>query len=165
MPNFAIKITNNEDFHKLFSLTPLNNVCILFTNKNKTPMLYKSVSQEYKNRIEFIEVMSDLNIKELYNIDKFPTLLVVKKDKKIISKYNGLLNYNDIIKFLQPYAENKINRNDNEFPLSKNYDKTTKDKKTKEKPKSTKKIEYYDTVDKSKLVSTIESNRENMHVI
>lgn len=65
MPNFSIKITTNEDFQKVFSLTPLNNICILFTDKNKTPMLYKSISQEYKNKIEFIEIMSSLDLKKL----------------------------------------------------------------------------------------------------
>lgn len=65
----------------------------------------------------------------------------MKKDKTVISRYDGILKYDDIVEFLKPYAEKRINREDNEFPLSKNYNKTTKDKKPNKKSKTTKKIE------------------------
>lgn len=39
MPNFSIKIKSETDFNKVLDLTPLETICALFTNKEKTPML------------------------------------------------------------------------------------------------------------------------------
>lgn len=77
---------------------------LLFTTKEKTTTLFKSLSQRFAGRLKFGEVSSadnDLVVK--YEVSEFPSLFVLKESSEPI-KYAGAMKPGDIIKFLEQYA-------------------------------------------------------------
>jgi len=56
---------------------------LLFTDKKGTPLIYKALSVNFKNKLFFGIVRLDEEIlKKKYKVTKYPTILVVKSSEK-----------------------------------------------------------------------------------
>jgi len=68
---------------------------ILFTSKTSTTPLFKALSAEFKDRLLLGEVQAtDAAIVSKYNVDKFPTIVVIPKEEgsePIV--YTGVCSY------------------------------------------------------------------------
>ncbi|KAI7906435.1 uncharacterized protein BX663DRAFT_427969 [Cokeromyces recurvatus] len=86
--------TKNESLSKV----------LLFTNKPTTTPLYKALSVDFKDRLLVGEVKhSEKNIIKEFNIQSFPTLVVISPEHGIL-KYEGKLNHESIKAFLNKHA-------------------------------------------------------------
>eukprot|EP01112_Ceratiomyxa_fruticulosa_P016589 TRINITY_DN5039_c0_g1_i1.p1 TRINITY_DN5039_c0_g1~~TRINITY_DN5039_c0_g1_i1.p1 ORF type:complete len:425 (-),score=113.63 TRINITY_DN5039_c0_g1_i1:82-1356(-) len=79
---------------------------LLFTNKGKTSDLYKALSIDFHNRLILGEVKhTDKQLVQKYNIQSFPTLLVIPTGKDEPVKFEGALKHEILQAFLEPYAK------------------------------------------------------------
>ncbi|KAI8884984.1 thioredoxin-domain-containing protein [Backusella circina FSU 941] len=77
---------------------------ILFTNKPSTTPLYKALSVDFKDRLLVGEVkQSEKSILAEYNVDTFPTLLVIHPEQGVI-KFEGKLKRDSLKEFMEKYA-------------------------------------------------------------
>lgn len=97
-----IENTSNKDF-----LEQEGNKVILFTNKDKVPVIYRGLSSKYRGWINFGVVWHhQTQLVKHYGISEFPTLLVVDGDDYL--KYEGKIEFESISEFLEKYkAEEK----------------------------------------------------------
>ena len=84
---------------------------LLFTSKKETPSMYKALSKFFINKLIFGEVMqSETELLQIFNIRKFPTLMVIiDEEKNKYDLYNGKITYEDVKKYLNKYADKKRN--------------------------------------------------------
>lgn len=88
---------NNEKF-----LEEEGNKVLLFTNKEKVPIIFKGLSSKFRARLEFAVVF--VNQTELiaqYDVINFPTLVVIEGDDTI--QYRGKIDFDEISEFLSKY--------------------------------------------------------------
>ena len=84
MESYIIYLTDKN--YKDFISNQNNKKVLLFHNKKSTPPLFMSLSKMFKNKLDFGEIKwrpndeENLLIKK-FNIDKFPTIGVLKDDK------------------------------------------------------------------------------------
>jgi len=64
---------------------------LIFTDKKSTPAIFKSLSKKYLDKLVFGEVRtSEKELLNKYNVDKYPTLLVLTDtDETKADKYSG----------------------------------------------------------------------------
>lgn len=88
---------SNEEF-----LALEGNKVLLFTNKDKVPLIFRGLSSKYRDRFEFGVIWQNqtLLVKE-YGIRKFPALIVVEGDDVV--EYEGKIDFDDISGFLEKY--------------------------------------------------------------
>lgn len=115
MPSFSKKIVSQEDMDKFLSDTLIANKVILFTNKKETPYIYRALTSEYRDRLEFADVYEGVeDVVKAYNVDKFPTLLVlVRKEDGTYEKefYESDMKIEKLMRFLKRYAlKEKVTR-------------------------------------------------------
>ncbi|CAG8608784.1 6076_t:CDS:2 [Ambispora leptoticha] len=78
---------------------------ILFTNKERTTPLYKSLSVDFHNRMLLGEVrQSEAEIINKFGINSFPKLLVIPAGETDAVEFDGKLNHGSISEFLAKYA-------------------------------------------------------------
>eukprot|EP01117_Protostelium_nocturnum_P020422 TRINITY_DN9175_c0_g1_i1.p1 TRINITY_DN9175_c0_g1~~TRINITY_DN9175_c0_g1_i1.p1 ORF type:complete len:440 (+),score=149.72 TRINITY_DN9175_c0_g1_i1:75-1322(+) len=78
---------------------------LLFTDKEKTAPLYKSLSIDFKGRIALAEVRSNQKqAVEKYSVTKFPTLFLVKEDGEKV-QYEGEIKHDKLHAFFSKYAK------------------------------------------------------------
>jgi protein disulfide-isomerase A6 len=128
IPNFAQLLTAaNEE--KFFSGNEKMAKVVLFTDKDKTPLLYKALAVEFRRGLEFGEIRSDQRaLVKRFNVNKFPTVLVVPAAGAEPVAYSGSIQFEPIKKFLLPYAkapqreEPKNPEPPKEEPIEQNWD-------------------------------------------
>lgn len=139
----------SETFHYLEKQHFFNKV-ILFTEKESTPLIYRGLSNYFYDRIIFAEVgKNETDLMERFNIDKFPTILVIEnnffaKENPLIHKYEGLIFIGELKKFIEKYAyeekhymvrlnDNKAIKNKVAFLNKENYDEFFEENKNEKK--------------------------------
>jgi hypothetical protein len=79
---------------------------ILFTDKPKTPLMWKGLSVDLYNKMTLGEVKSsEKGILSRFKVTKFPTILVVKPGQKKPIKYEDKIVYSEVFEFLNRYQE------------------------------------------------------------
>lgn len=124
---------NSDNFEHFASNSNFNKV-ILFTDKTKTPLLFRGISNYFYDRLIFGEVNKDQTaLLKKFKISKFPTLLVyqthedgVPLDEPLIQYYDKEINSGKIAEFIDQYAL--------EEPLNKKTAKEAADPSIKNKP-------------------------------
>ena len=108
VPSYSSKITNEHAQN--FLNQPLFNKIILFTEKDKTPLIYKGLSSLFYDRILFGEVhSSEKEIIEKFNVMSFPTIVVVEnpfllKDTHKLHYYQGNVVASELAEFIEQFA-------------------------------------------------------------
>jgi hypothetical protein len=110
IPARSIKVTS-ENVENFLSNIEFNKV-LLFTDKPKTPLLFRGLSNWFYDRILFGEVHQDqLELIKRFKVGQFPTLIVYQShedeihlDETIIEYYKGKINAKDVHDFIEPYA-------------------------------------------------------------
>lgn len=110
IPSRAIKLTR-ENFDAFAKNMDMNKV-ILFTDKPKTPLLYRGISNFYYDQILFGEVSKDEHaLIQKFKVTSFPTLLVYQTHEEeiplsepYVEKFGGKIIAQNIAQFLQPYV-------------------------------------------------------------
>ncbi|CAG9329135.1 PDILT_2 [Blepharisma stoltei] len=89
----------NEDFLNENQL----NHAILFSSKEKAPLIFKALSSEFRGRLEFwVSLSSDPEYSKTFGVTEYPTLMVrVGED---MYKYTGKYDFFEISKFLDQFA-------------------------------------------------------------
>ena len=79
-----------------------SNKVILFTNKEKVPIIYRGLSSKYRGFLDFgLVKQQQTDLLEHYDIKDFPSLIVIEKND--IIKYKGKIDFNEISEFLEKY--------------------------------------------------------------
>ena len=102
---------NNDNIDQFLSEMALNKV-ILFTEKTKTPLMWRGLSNFYYDRLSFAHVDKDQTaIIKKFKIVNYPTIIIyqvheeeVPLDKPEWEKYPGMLIAFDIAEYLRKYA-------------------------------------------------------------
>lgn len=133
------RITNDKPKTQLLELTnaalqedsKVLPVALLFTDKDATSQLYRSLSIQFADRVQFLEVHKNAQgIVSHFRIEKFPTLLLVQSKKNPEKRihgpvmYEGKLNVTDMKVFFSTFvaSESKLQtlRNKQETKLIQN---------------------------------------------
>ena len=85
MQNFVQLVTsqNYKDFQQRNDRTKV----LYFTDKKSTPATMKALSKRYLDKLSFGEVRSSDDLSKQFNIEKYPTLVVVTADEQLF--YEG----------------------------------------------------------------------------
>ena len=113
---------NNENY-EIFTGNPKLNKFILFTEKDRIPLLFRGISNYYYDQISFgIVNKKEKSLCEKLGIKKFPSLMMyqsleneVLMDEPKIFFYEGKQNAEDIINFLKNYIRKEKLYNSNDF--------------------------------------------------
>lgn len=106
MQNFVRKV-NKENYDDFISERQELYHVILFTNKKVTPPLLKAISKVYLNKLYIGEIKhTQKELVDKYNIQKFPTFLVVTNEDsgEYVEYKDEMNNFESIKKFLRNYA-------------------------------------------------------------
>jgi protein disulfide-isomerase A6 len=110
IPSRAVKLTS-DNIENFLNHLEFNKV-ILFTDKPKTPLLFRGLSTHYYDRLSFGEIDKDqTTLLKRFKVSHYPTLIVyqthedgIPLEEPIIEVYNKSINARDIAIFLEPYA-------------------------------------------------------------
>eukprot|EP01116_Phalansterium_solitarium_P024202 TRINITY_DN8796_c0_g1_i1.p1 TRINITY_DN8796_c0_g1~~TRINITY_DN8796_c0_g1_i1.p1 ORF type:complete len:429 (-),score=122.62 TRINITY_DN8796_c0_g1_i1:119-1405(-) len=104
LPSFITSVTSKTE-EKFLSGEPELAKVLLFTNKATTSNLYKALSVDFHHRLSLGEVRhSDKALVAKYEVESFPTLLVITKDgDKLV--FDEDLKHDTLTKFLSPHAK------------------------------------------------------------
>jgi hypothetical protein len=106
--SFSVRL-NKENF-KFFEKKNFFNKIILFTEKEKTPLIYKGLSNYFYDRILFSEIAkNETDLVKKFNITKFPSILILEnsffaKEDYIVHQYEGMMFISDIKDFIKKFA-------------------------------------------------------------
>lgn len=79
---------------------------LLFSDKKRTPFIFKALSAAFEKKLFFGMVNSeDVILTKRYRIKSFPKIVVVKATERKPIPYSGEIKYPLIFKFLNIYAE------------------------------------------------------------
>ncbi|EKX45937.1 hypothetical protein GUITHDRAFT_94570 [Guillardia theta CCMP2712] len=96
---------------------------LLFTDKPKTPLMWRGLSVDLKGKMTLGIVNKDeKGVVSRYKVSKFPTILVVKPGQKKPIKYDDKFEVREIFEFLNKYQETfalENNAADEELALKK----------------------------------------------
>jgi protein disulfide-isomerase A6 len=83
MPNFSTRITTLDQANEFINRRPdVPHKVFLFTSKDETTALFKGLTAEYRDRLEFAEVLHhSKEVCENFEITDFPTLAIFKKNE------------------------------------------------------------------------------------
>ena len=85
------KLSEMEEFESFAAESPEKPKAVLFTSKTETTNMFKGLSMQLNNGIDFAEVHeSSSDIIESYSVTDFPTLIVTKSDGSV-EIYDGAL--------------------------------------------------------------------------
>jgi len=102
LPNFVHKVDSSSE--EKFISNSLGKV-MLFTDKRSVPTLFKALALEYRNRLHFGWIKNtEKDLVEKYGIEKFPTVLVQKKDETETTKFDGKVGFDALNAFLKKFA-------------------------------------------------------------
>ena len=105
MQNF-VRIINKDNYNDFISTHPERYYILLFTSKKSTSPLFKALSKDYLNHLNFGEIrQTEKELIQEFNIKTFPTLLVLlDPETKEVENFNSELKYDNIKKFLNKYG-------------------------------------------------------------
>lgn len=106
----SIKLTS-DTIDTFLSDERMNKV-ILFTDKKKTPLLYRGVSNFFFDRIKFGEVdISETKLMRRFNVMNFPAIIIFQTHeentllhKPVIHRYNGKVEAGEVARFIHPFT-------------------------------------------------------------
>jgi len=102
LPNFVHKVDGKTE--EKFLGNSLGKV-MLFTDKKSVPTLFKALALEYRNRLHFGWIKStEKELVAKYGVEKFPAVLVMKKDETTTTKYEGKVGFDTLNTFLKKFA-------------------------------------------------------------
>jgi len=79
---------------------------LLFTDKPKTPLLWRGLSVDFLGKMTLGEVKSsEKAVCQRYKVSKFPTILVVKPGQKKPIKYEDKIEHKELFEFINRYQE------------------------------------------------------------
>ncbi|CAG8437068.1 10505_t:CDS:10 [Ambispora gerdemannii] len=112
IPSFVQPISNKHPTKKTLTIDEFlekDNAtlpkAILFTNKERTTPLYKSLSIDFRNHMLLGEVrQSESEILKKFGINSFPTLLVIPAGESDAVAFDGKLDHGLIFEFFTKYA-------------------------------------------------------------
>ena len=112
MQNF-VRVINKDNYNDFTTSHPERYHVLLFTSKKSTPPLFKSLSKDYLNHLNFGEIrQSETELIKTFNVDKFPTLMVLTNyETNEIDIFKEDMKYDTIKKFLNKYAYKKMPEN------------------------------------------------------
>ena len=112
MQNF-VRVINKDNYNDFMTSHPERYHVLLFTSKKTTPPLFKSLSKDYLNHLNFGEVrQSEKELIKTFNIDKFPTLIVITNlETNEYDLFKEEIKYDNMKKFLNLYAYKKMPEN------------------------------------------------------
>ena len=112
MQNF-VRIINKDNYNDFMTSYPERYHVLLFTSKKVTPPLFKSLSKDYLNHLNFGEIrQSESDLIKNFNVDKFPTLMVVTNQENYEADvFKDEMKYDTMKKFLNKYAYKKVPEN------------------------------------------------------
>eukprot|EP01016_Furgasonia_blochmanni_P018643 TRINITY_DN210_c0_g2_i7.p1 TRINITY_DN210_c0_g2~~TRINITY_DN210_c0_g2_i7.p1 ORF type:complete len:664 (+),score=58.05 TRINITY_DN210_c0_g2_i7:50-2041(+) len=106
MPSFVTTVDTVEALFAIIEDPLLPSTVILFTDKSESPALYKAIASEFRHRLKFAEVRSNMtSMKKAFNVTTLPTLLYVpyaKINESVV--YTREYTIQAIAEFLAPYA-------------------------------------------------------------
>ena len=107
--SYYVNDVKKDKLNEFFAKRAEKYHVLLFTSKNSTPSMYKALSKLFINKLIFGEVMqSEAELIKIFNIRKFPTLMVIiDEEKNRYDLYNGKITYEDVKKYLNKYADKK----------------------------------------------------------
>ena len=112
MQNF-VRVINKDNYNDFMTSHPERYHVLLFTSKKTTPPLFKALSKDYLNHLNFGEVrQSEKELIKTFNIDKFPTLIVITNlETNEYDLFKEEIKYDNMKKFLNRYAYKKMPEN------------------------------------------------------
>lgn len=101
-----VSIVLESNYKEFFSQDIDHYKLLLFTDKKGTSPLYMALSKEYKGKIIFGQVrQSELSLCKKFNIEKFPTLMIVTDYENYKGEvHQGEMKKEQIMNFLRPFA-------------------------------------------------------------
>jgi len=79
---------------------------LLFTDKGKTPLMWRGLSVDLKGKMELGVVQKEeKGVTSRFKVSKFPTILVVKPGQKKPIKFEEKMEYSELFEFLNRYQE------------------------------------------------------------
>ena len=88
---------NNEKF-----LEEKGNKVLLFTNKEKVPIIFKGLSSKFRARLEFgVVFVNQTELVTQYDVINFPSLIVIEGEDVV--QYKGKIDFSEISEFLLNY--------------------------------------------------------------
>ena len=105
MQNF-VRIINKDNYNDFITSHSERFHVLLFTSKKTTSPLFKALSKDYLNHLSFGEVrQSENELIKTYNVNNFPTLMVIKNEEtNEVDIFKEEMKYDNIKKFLNRYA-------------------------------------------------------------
>ena len=99
IPYLGVYIT--YEINEKFLEEPISKV-LLFTNKEKVPLIFRGLSSKFRGFLEFGVIFANqTELVNYYDVTEFPTLIVIEKDDVVI--YKGKIDFEEISNFLQKY--------------------------------------------------------------
>jgi len=114
MQNF-VRVINKDNYNDFLTSHSERYHVLLFTSRKTTPPLFKALSKDYLNHLNFGEIrQSESELIKSFNVNKFPTLMVIKEaESNEVDIFKEELKYDTIKKFLNKYAYKKKQENKN----------------------------------------------------
>ena len=114
MQNF-VRVINKDNYNDFITTHSERFHVLLFTSKKSTPPLFKALSKDYLNHLNFGEIrQSETELIKSFNVNKFPTLMVIKEvESNELDVFKDELKYDTLKKFLNKYAYKKRQENKN----------------------------------------------------
>ena len=112
MQNF-VRVINKDNYNDFLTSHSERYHVLLFTSRKTTPPLFKALSKDYLNHLNFGEIrQSESELIKSFNVNKFPTLMVIKEaESNEVDIFKEELKYDTIKKFLNKYAYKKKQEN------------------------------------------------------
>jgi hypothetical protein len=105
-----VRIINKENYGDFVKENPTQHKVVLFTSRKSTPPLLKALSKHFKGRLYFGEIrQTELELVLRFEMKKFPTVFVISDPEAYRGvAYEGVLNRDNLEKFLNQYAYQTI---------------------------------------------------------
>eukprot|EP00292_Cryptomonas_paramecium_P005861 CAMPEP_0113670062 /NCGR_PEP_ID=MMETSP0038_2-20120614/4926_1 /TAXON_ID=2898 /ORGANISM="Cryptomonas paramecium" /LENGTH=394 /DNA_ID=CAMNT_0000586033 /DNA_START=46 /DNA_END=1230 /DNA_ORIENTATION=- /assembly_acc=CAM_ASM_000170 len=103
--HFVEKV-NSENVEAFLNKNAGKFKTILFTDKPKTPLLWRGLSVDFYGKMTLGEVKNtEKALCQRFKVSKFPTILVVKPGQKKPIKYDGKMDQKELFEFINRYQE------------------------------------------------------------
>jgi len=105
LPNNVMQVTA-KNVDSFFTRAPeAAPRVLLFTSKSATPPLFKSLAMRFKDKLVFGEIkQSNKDLCAQYNVDSFPTILVLTDRNAEAQKFEGKIDPTAVTAFVQGFV-------------------------------------------------------------
>ena len=114
MQNF-VRVINKDNYNDFLTTHSERYHVLLFTSKKSTSPLFKALSKDFLNRLNFGEIRkSETDLLKTFNVKTFPTLMVITEpESNEVDVFKDELKYDTLKKFFNKYAYKKKQENKN----------------------------------------------------